>query len=295
MATTLSTDVIIPDVLADMIGPEIEGQLVMSQVAETDTTLEGRPGDRITHSRWNYTGPADILTENVPMVPRKLSKSQTYSTIKEAGSAHEITDTAQLVAFGEPKNAARSDLALSVADRLDMELRAEAEGTFSDESGTHSPLALPPTDEPFSWLRATQAYGLLGAKYQPALLTWVISFRQHIQLLQDENFQSVDKFGSGAVLLRGQVGAIGSIPVILSSRATQLVDADPTEAGNQGGENALLIRRGSLELLYKRRPVIETGRDILNRSDVLTTTVHFGTRRVDDRGIVVVPTGTRIR
>ncbi len=54
--------------------------------------------------------------------------------------------------------------------------------------------------------------------------------------------------------------------------------------------NALLLRRGSLGLLYKRRPIVETDRDILARTTVVTTNVHYATHRLDDEGVVVLKT-----
>jgi N4-gp56 family major capsid protein len=278
--TTLSSDLFIPEVLAGMVGPVIEKNLVMAQVANVDNTLQGQPGDEIVFRRWNYTGMADILTENVPMVPRKLGQTKTFGTIKEAGAAHEITDTAELTALGTPGSVAQTDLALSVADRLDYELRTAAEATETVDGKTYAPQTLGASTDPLSWLRLTRAFSKLGDKYDPRQLTLVIAPEQHIQLLQDESFIDASKFGGSSVLQTGQVGAIGSIPVVISGRATAAA----------GSVNALLIRRNSLTLFYKRRPVVERGRDILNRSDVITTNVHFGAKRTDDLGVVVIPT-----
>jgi N4-gp56 family major capsid protein len=288
MATTLSTDLFVPEVFADMIGPEIIGNLVMSQVAEVDTTLEGQPGDEITFARWNYNGPAPILTEGVPIVPRKLTQTKARGTILEAGDGIELTDTATLTALGNPNSAARENLALSVADRVDIELRKAAELTETVEGTTYAPLTVADADAPLSWARLTAGIALLGDRYNPRNLSLVISSGQHIQLLNDDSFISADKFGPGAVLQTGQVGAIGSIPVLISDRATTV--------GEDGAArtNALLVRRGALKLMYKRRPLVETGRDILKRTDVLTTNVHFGAKRVDDKGVVVIPTSVGI-
>jgi N4-gp56 family major capsid protein len=294
MATTLSTDLIIPEVLADMIGPLFEEKLVLAQVSDTDTTLVGRPGDEITFNRWNYAGMADILTENVPMVPRKLTTSSTKARIKEAGEAFELTDTATLTALGNPGSAAQQNLALGIADRIDFELRKAAELTEDVDGTTYAPLSVPAQNRPLSWNLLTQAFAKFGALYDPRNLTLIIHSTQHIQLLNDPRFIDATSFGAGAVMLTGQIGAIGTIPVLLSDRATAVADLDGAAGGAQAGINALLVRRGALSLKYKRRPVVETGRDILNRSDVLATNVHFGVKRTDDKGVVVIPTNAEI-
>jgi hypothetical protein len=61
-------------------------------------------------------------------------------------------------------------------------------------------------------------------------------------------------------------------------------------AGSPNTYNALMVKRGALGLLYKRRPLVETDRDILARSTVITTNVHYATKRLDDLGIVQITT-----
>ena len=89
--------------------------------------------------------------------------------------------------------------------------------------------------------------------------------------------------------VRGQVGKIGSMPVLASDRATAVADVDPG-AGTVAGYNALLVKKGALALKYKRRPIVETDRDILKRTNLITTNVHYAVKRVDDRGVVIIPT-----
>ena len=86
---------------------------------------------------------------------------------------------------------------------------------------------------------------------------------------------------------RGVIGQIGGVSVFVSDRVTTTA-ADGT---NPATYNALMVRRGSLGLLYKRRPLVETDRDILARTTVVTTNVHYATHRLDDEGIVVLKTG----
>lgn len=100
----------------------------------------------------------------------------------------------------------------------------------------------------------------------------------------------MDKIGNGTAIQRGQVGTIATVPVFVSDRATAVTDVDSVTAGNQAGYNALLFKKGAITLAYKRRPLVEKDRDILKRTTIVTTNVHYAVKRTDDRGVVVLPT-----
>lgn len=294
MATTKASDLIVPDVWADAVGPTILGKTVLAQLADADDQLSGIPGDSVQFPKFDYIGDAVALTEGVAMSTSTLTMTDSKATIGEAGKAIELTDTATLTALGSPQSQAQTQIALAVARKIDADLRTAAEvtETGTDSKGaskTWAPLAVPVADVPLSWNRLTQGFALMGDEYDPSEIAGiVIHSAQHVQLLNDPNFIRRDSFGEGAVLMRGQVGSIGGIPVLISDRATSVqVDAGPPIVN---GYRALIIRKGALALKYKRRPLVETDRDILKRTNIITTNVHYATKRVDDRGVVIVPT-----
>lgn len=293
MATTLSTDLIIPEVWADTVGPMIMGKSVMVNLASTDDTLVGQPGEKIIFPKFNYIGDADDIEETESIVPVKLGMTDSEATIKEAAKGVEITDKAILTAVGSPMSETQSQLSLSLARKLDKDIRiAATEEQTAAQAGLDKlgkqrpgskPLVADASSEPFSWGLFTAAVALFGDEYDPAdLAAVVLHSQQHIALMNDPKFQSVDSFGAGAVLMRGQVGRIGNVPIVVSDLATP-----GTEAGTH---QALIVKRGALQVMYKRRPIVETDRDILARTTVVTTNVHYGTKRVNDRGIIVVET-----
>lgn len=291
MATTVASDLIVPEVWADTVGPKVLGNSVMLPLSTTDDTLVGQPGDKIIFPKFNYIGDAEDIAETDSIVPTKLGMTDSEATIKEAAKGVEITDKAVLTAIGSPLSETQRQLALSLARKLDSDIRSAAEEvTTAEQAGTDhrgvarpgsTPLIATASTEKFSWGLFTAAIALFGDEYDPAdLAAVVLHSQQHIALMDDPNFQSVDKFGSDAVIMRGQVGRIGSVPILVSDRATA--------GGGAGTYKGLIIRRGALSVNYKRRPIVETDRDILARSTVVTTNVHYGVKRVNDRGVIII-------
>lgn len=285
--TTTASDLIQPEVWGPALRDAILGKAVMVPLVTTDPSLEGNPGDTINFPKFGYIGDAEDLTEGVAMETRKLTMTSSSATIKEVGVAVEMTDTAILTSLGQPQDQALQQIGLAQSRKLDADVRAAAE----DTSDTSPLVATGTGGGVFSWDAFRAGILPLGDEWNPADFSGlIIHSKQHNDLLGDDNFQSVDKFGPGAVIQRGQVGSIAQVPVFVSDRATAVTDVDPDVADNQAGYNALLIKKGAITLAYKRRPVVEKDRDILARTTVVATNVHYAVKRTDDRGVVIIPT-----
>lgn len=296
---TTSADLIVPEVWADAVGPTILGKAVMAPLADQDDQLVGQPGDSVTFPKFGYIGDAEDLTEGVAMEADGLTMTDSRAVIKEVGKLVKLTDTATLTALGNPNSQARVQIALSVARKIDADLIAAAvythtNGGGGDEEPTTAPLSIATTG-PFSWNLYTRALALLGDSYdQDEIAALVIHSAQHAQLMNDANFLSADKFGPNAVIQRGQVGAIGRVPVIMSDRVPLVTDVDAGTGGNQPGAKALIIMKGALALKYKRRPIVETDRDIAARMNYIATNAHYAVKRVNDLGVIAVTTNVAI-
>lgn len=295
MAQTLASDLIVPEVWGDAVMVSVQGSAVLLPLVDADDELVGQPGDTVHFPKFNYIGDAVDLTEGVAMTPTKMSMTDSYATIKEAGKAVELTDTAVLTAIGRPNDQARVQLALSIARKIDSDIRAAAEYEHTNAGGgdtepTTAPLKASVAG-PMSWAAYVSAIALLGDEYDPSDIAGIVLHSsQHVALLNDDKFIDSTSFGAGAVITRGQVGAIGTVRVYVSDRATAVTDADAGTEGNQAGRKALIIKRGAIALKYKRRPIVETDRDILARTNIITTNVHYAVKRVNDRGVIVLTT-----
>lgn len=286
--TTTASDLIVPEIWGDAMMVTVLGKAALVALVDADDELVGVPGDSVNFPKFNYIGDADDLIEGVAMETSQLTMTDSKATIKEAGKAVELTDTAVLTAIGRPNDQARMQLGLSIARKIDRDIRTAAEltvtGSVDPENPNTAPLSVDVAG-PFSWAAYTAGTALFGDEYDPSEIAGVvIHSQQHQSLMLDPNFLSVDKFGAGAVIMRGQVGQIGMAPIIVSDRTTV--------TGVEGSEvyTALIIVKGAIALKYKRRPIVETDRDILKRTNIITTNVHYAVKRVNDRGVVAVRT-----
>ena len=114
--------------------------------------------------------------------------------------------------------------------------------------------------------------GKLG-KYgvRPSDLAYIMDVNTYIKSLAVSSFRTLDKFGSQATVLTGQLGAVDGIPVIVSEQMA-LADADGkvTNGGNANTKGRLLIvNRSQWRVGFKRELTIETVRDAQKRQNIM--------------------------
>jgi len=265
------------------------GKSVMLPLSTPDNTLVGTPGDSVDMPFWAYIGDADVLTEGVAMTPVAMSMSSDRATIVERGKAIELTDNAIMNALGNPNDQARVQLALSISRRIDTDLRVAAVATHTssgadDPFKTTAPLLFAGGANVLSWAAFVDAITVMGDDYDPnEMAAIIIHSKQRGDIMKDSQFTDVSKFGADAVTLRGEIGKIGLVPVLVSDRTTVVTGTPDTY-------KSLIIAKGALSLKYKRQAIVETDRDILTRTNLITTNVHYAAKRVNDRGVVVLTT-----
>ncbi len=120
--------------------------------------------------------------------------------------------------------------------------------------------------------------GKLG-KYgvRPSELAYIMDVNTYIKSLTVENFRTLDKLGPNATLLRGQLGAVEGIPVIVSEQmAAADSDGKVTDGGNANTKGRLLItNRTQWRLGYRRELLIETTRDIQKRQNIMVVSMRL--------------------
>ena len=92
MAQTKISNLINPEVMADIISGKIANKIRVTPYAKVDTTLQGIPGDTITVPAYAYVGDAEDVAEGVECGTTVLTASTTKAKVKKAMKAIEITD-----------------------------------------------------------------------------------------------------------------------------------------------------------------------------------------------------------
>ncbi|MCX4987128.1 phage head protein [Streptomyces sp. NPDC048330] len=279
MAQTTSANMIVPEVWADMAQAAFLGKVRVagSAAVQEDNTLEGAPGDEINFPKWGALSDLDDLTETAPLVPVAMSTSSAKATIKEAGKAVEITDKSRLVGLGDPEAEARRQFGILAARKIDASLITQAQADETSLGGGNPfKFTTAAGKTKFTWLDAmVPGIAQFGDEWEPDDFAGLyLNSAQYADALADPQFIDASKLGNGpSAAVTGSIGRIGGVPVFLTNRVA---------AGK-----FLIMKRGALGLLYKRRPLVEQDRDILARSNVITTTVHYAVKRLDDRGVAV--------
>ncbi len=120
--------------------------------------------------------------------------------------------------------------------------------------------------------------GMLG-RYgvRPSELAYIMDVNTYIRSLGIDSFRTLDKLGPNATLLRGQLGAVEGIPVIVSEQMS-LADADGkvTDGGNTANTGRLLmVNRSQWRVGFRRELLIETTRDIQKRQNIMVVSMRL--------------------
>ena len=129
------------------------------------------------------------------------------------------------------------------------------------------------SDDMFNEVRAK--LGKYGVR--PSEVVYMTDVNTFIRALSVSNFRTLDKFGSQATVLTGQLGAVEGIPVIVSEQM-KLADTDGkvTDAGNGTDTGRLLIvNRTQWRMGFKRELTIETVRDPQKRQNIMVVSFRI--------------------
>jgi len=268
-------DVIKPEVMRPIVEAEFLYNIKVSKFAKIYNDLKGKPGDQITFPYWSTVlDDAVDLAETDTIVTQKLTQSSwQFPVIKEVGVGTEVTDKAILSGLGSWRTEAGRQLGLSIARKVDKDVIAEANTTT-----TVIDITAEPTNNKMSYEVVVDALASFG-EYLDEAEALLIHSHHLTQLLKDPNFVDLTKYGQ-KVMVNGYkaIGMIAGVPVIIS-------DTLPVDGVN-GYYTAFLFAKEPVGIAYKRDIMIESDRDILNRTTVITATMHYAVKLLPDlRGL----------
>lgn len=218
---TKKSNVIIPEVMGDMINAKVEALTKLTPYAKVDTTLVGVPGDTKTVPCWNYIGDAEDVAEGDEVGVSLMSASSTTFTIKKAMKCVSITEEARNSGMGNPIAQAETQLAKSIAQKVDNDLMDEVYKTtvvVGDGTSVISYGGIVDANTKFE----DEEDGIEKVLF--------IHPSQEATLLKDPNFISADKFTAG-VAVNGSIGKIAGA-WIKKSKKVRYVEYEKASSGS---------------------------------------------------------------
>lgn len=200
---TKISDLIDPEVMADMISAKIPSKIVIAPFAKVDTTLEGVPGDTITVPQYSYIGDAVDVAEGVAAETVKLTASTTTVKVKKAMKAVELTDEAVLSGYGNPVGETNNQLAKSIAAKVDNDAMDALQTAQLIYDGSSSVI---------KYASVVDAVDLFEEEVNTDKVMFV-NPKQVTQLRKDSDFLSADKYPNN-VIMTGEIGKISNTRVV---------------------------------------------------------------------------------
>ena len=271
--TKLAT-MINPEVMADMVSAKLPKLIKFTPLAYVETALQGQPGNTLTVPAWEYAGDATEVGEGQAISPDQLTTKKTTMTIKKAAKGYEITDEALLSGLGDPLGQATYQLGLAIANKIDDDLVAVAKtatqhvaeapttgaaldkalAIFDDEEDAKYVALINPADAidlrantVKEWISGTE----VGAN---TVVSGTFGETRGVQIVRTKKVEK----GKGFI-------------VKVSSSQTQTDDAN---------------KYGAFVIMLKRDMAIETDRDILKKTTVITGDEHYGVYLYDPTRVV---------
>ena len=270
MATgqTKLTNLINPQVMADMIAAELPKKIKMEPFAVVDDTLQGVAGNTITIPKFAYVGEAEVVAEGIAAGTVVLTATSAQATVKKAVKAIELTDEAVLSGYGDPVGEATRQLTMALADKIDSDCMAAAAAATN---------VVDKSTADIKYAAIVDAVDAFEEEDDEAKVLFIHP-KQLTKLRKDAEFMDKNKFGAD-VMMTGAIGQIAGCQVVVSKKVKDL---------GSGVYANVILKAGALALYMKRGVNAETDRDVLKSTTILKADEHFVAAVKDERKIVVL-------
>lgn len=265
--TTLS-NLINPQVMADMISAELPNKIKFAPLARIDDTLASQPGNTITVPKYAYIGDAADVAEGVAMGTVTLTASTTQATVKKAGKALEITDESALSGYGDPVGEANKQLLLSIAAKVD----ADVVTALDSATLTHSAGAV------ISYNPIVDAIDKFGEEDDEPKILFIHPLQKGT-IRKDANFIA----NVPNAYMSGVIGEIAGCQVVASNKV-------PEVAGTPNTYKNYIVKPGAIDIYLKRNVQVESDRDILKKTTVISADEHYTVVLADASKVVELVT-----
>ena len=268
---TKLADLINPEVMADMISAKIVKKLKMTPFVKVDTTLQGRAGDTITVPKFLYTGDCKEVAEGEAIPVRKLGVTSEKYTIKKVGDGIQYSDEAVLSAHGNIVGEGNSQLATSVAEKIENDIMVEALKSRN----------VYVSNKVLNYTSIVNAVDLFDEEEESDKIMFVAP-KQATHLRLDSDFIDKSKYGND-VMMTGEIGMVSGTRIVKSKRVRSDAYYKVNEAGTlevvenetkELGENQIrlidVLKVNDISL-HAGVPTVEVG----NKVDYVGATTYY--------------------
>lgn len=278
MANTINTNVIVPEVYAELVREKVAGKVMVAQACKVLGDLKGKVGETLTMPKWAYIGDAKDIVLGTPMEATNMKQTSTTATIKMiAAPAISVNDYDDVVELGSALDEASKQQGTSIARKLDIDAITEGKKTVLQKQ-----LA---TKNTVTFDEMNAILGLYGDDANASDFEFIAIHSAFIpSFLKMDGFVSAEVTftaqGNG-IQLNNLLGYFRGIAVVVSDR---LYDNTNTEGF------ILVIKKDSIGLIPKESPFTEVARDASTRTNTIFTSQYYAMALIDDAGVVLAQT-----
>ena len=208
---TFRTNMVDPQVLADMVSGKVEKLIRVTPFAKIDNTLEGRPGSTVTVPFYGHIGEAVVVAEGEEIPIAKLTTSTKSYQIQKVGKGITLTDEAVLSGYGDPVGEGARQLAQSIAGKIDSDALDALYGADMHFLAS----------EKLKYTSIVDGIDVFQEEFNAPKVMF-INPAQVTTLRKDSNFISADKYGaSNDVVMYGEIGMIANTRIVVSKRVVK--------------------------------------------------------------------------
>ena len=255
-----------PQVVGDRINKKLFDYIRFAPLARVYNNLVGRPGSTVTLPFYNSIGAATLVGEGQDIPISQLTESTVSVTVSKYAKGVQITDEAVLSAYGDPIGEAVDQIAQSIGQAYDNAMLA-AMGTSADVAMTTAAAALTADG-------IASALTLFGEDIDG----------DKVILVSPAGYETIRKANgwipgtevAANMIIRGTVGMIHGCQVVVSNK---LIAANAS----------YIVKPGALAIYNKRDILVETDRDIINKSTVITADRHAAVYVLDKSKLIKMP------
>ena len=263
-----------PEVMADMVSAKLPKLIKFTPLAYVETALQGRPGNTLKVPAWEYAGDAAEVGEGQAITLDQLSTKEKEMTIKKAAKGYEITDEALLSGLGDPLGQATYQLGLAIANKIDNDLVAVAKTATQHVA-----------EAPTTGAALDKALAIFDDE-EDAKYVALINPADAIDLRANTVKEWISGTEVGAnTVVSGTFGETRGVQIVRTKKVEKgkgpIVKVSPSQTQTDDAN-----KYGAFVIMLKRDVAIETDRDILKKTTVITGDEHYGVYLYDPTRVV---------